>query len=364
MISLEQHIKSKNLALGESIKDRKKIYLDTKFWVDFCNISLSKNSDKDAKEVYETCKILVDGKKAIFPISYRIFIELIKQTDKETLFKTVEIIDNLSQGITVISEDERVDLEILYFLRSNMQQNDLYEPTELVWTKISNVMGILLPELPLLSHKENLEIKIKFFDRMWNINLYGMISEIGINGIRKFPKSNDFSNILNKGKFENLKQNNTAHQIYMSEIAGILDVNEQKISSWFEYLYREEHESSTINMDKNQKTCKPLINIIYHIFNKQKNELFLPTWDIMAKIHAMIRWDEKRKYRNNDSNDIGHIVTALPYFDYFFTERSFASLIIQTKYDKKYNCHVAWKYDEVLNVIKKLICDSKDTNAI
>lgn len=347
--------------LGNRIKDRKKIYLDTKFWVDFCDIALKKKNNENIKNVYDICKKLVNEKKAIFPISYRIFIELIKQTDKESLLQTVEIIDTLSQGVTIISEDERVDLEILYFLRSHIQKSDLYEPTELVWTKISNIMGVLSPELPLLSYEENIDVKIRFFDHIWDMSLYKMISTMGMDGIKRFPKSDGFADILNRGKFEHLEQNNTIHKTYMSEIDGILDINESRINNSLKYL-KEENKSSTTNMDEILKTSKSLIERIYDLFNKQKNELFLASWDIMAKVHTTIRWNKERKYRDNDSHDIGHIVTALPYFDYFFTEKSFASLITQIKYDQKYNCHVAWKYDEVLEIVNVIYKNNKDKN--
>lgn len=351
MISFEKHIKHKNIALGKSIQNIQKIYLDTKYWVDFCDISLGGNNNKDIKEIYDICKMLVNNKKAIFPISYRIFSELMKQTNKEALSQTIEIIECLSQGITIISENERINLEILYFLRSSMQTASLYEPTELVWTKVSNVMGILAPEVPSLTHQENILIKKNFFDHIWEISLNEMISKIGINAL---PKTKDFADILNKGKFEFLDENNTLHQTFMSEIGGLLDENKQIIMDSIKYLYNEIYKSTIVNNSNEQNDIKPFINLIYHMFNKEKNDLFLPTWDITAKIHSLIRWDKKRKYKDNDRDDIGHTVTALPYFDYFFTEKSFASLIKQSKYNEKYHCCVAWKYNEVLEIVKNL----------
>ena len=140
----------------------------------------------------------------------------------------------------------------------------------------------------------------------------------------------------------------------MSEISGLLDVNEQVIIDSIEYLYKKTYKSLAINEHNNQDIIKPFINLIYAMFNKEKNDTFLPTWDITAKIHSLIRWNKKRKYQDNDRDDMGHTVTALPYFDYFFTERSFASLIRQAKYDEKYHCRVAWKYDEVLEIVNNI----------
>ena len=358
MDSFESYVKKKNLKLGKDVAGRKKIYLDTKYWVDFCNIVLKKSIDKSVSEIYEYSKELVEKNKVIFPISYRIYVELLRQSDDETLFETVKIMDYLSQGVAIISEEERVELEILYFLRKNTQKAkkfDLHEPMELTWTKIVNIFGVISPQLKQVSLEESLKIQKLFFDDTWDMNLYEMLSTMGMDNIRKFPTERSITDELNFGKIEHFDQNNTLHQTYMSEISGILDLYREKFNELLQHIYLEHFKKvESIDPEDQQDYSNQVANIIYYMFDKQKNENFLPSWDIMARIHALIRWDKNRKYKDNDFNDIGHIVTALPYFDYFFTERSFASLITQSKYDDKYNCKVVWKYEDVLSELEEI----------
>ncbi|KYJ85778.1 hypothetical protein [Sulfurovum riftiae] len=357
MESFESYVKKRNLKLGKDIVDRKKIYLDTKYWVDFCNIALQKNTNNAISKVYEYSRKLVEENKVIFPISYRIYIELLRQSDEETLFETVKIMDYLSQGVAIISEEERVELEILYFLRKNTSKSkeiNLHEPIELVWTKIVNILGVMSPQLSAISLEENLQVKKMFFDYTWDMSLYKMLLSMGMDNIGKFPTERSITDELNLEKIEYFEQNNTLNQTYMSELSAILDLYREKFNNLLQHIHFEYFKVESIDSEDQQDYSNQVANIIYYMFEKQKNEIFLPSWDIMAKIHALIRWDKNRKYKDNDFNDIGHIVTALPYFDYFFTEKSFSSLITQSKYNDKYNCKVVWKYEDALSELKEI----------
>jgi len=76
---------------------------------------------------------------------------------------------------------------------------------------------------------------------------------------------------------------------------------------------------------------------------------------IRANLAAGIRWDKTRRYRENDFHDLSHAVAALPYFDYFATERSLAHLIsTQLKPDRRYRSQVVKTSDELVAVIGKL----------
>lgn len=355
MLSFEDYAKTKRVLLGESIRDTKKIYLDTKYWVDLCDVSLGKKCDDVHKQIELTCKELVTCNKAIFPISYRTFHEVLKQTDEESLKKTVQLIDQFSKGIVIISEDERFDYELLHFVRSQSNNGELFEPSVFVWNKIPYVLGLTKPVSEEFSSEKNEEIQKRFFDYMWDISLCEMIDTIGTDALKAWPKGGDISKELTSGKQEAVNENKTLHTTYMSEITGILDVNHERVRETFWCLYVQSQPDQRQEKGEKDKTdIQPFLNLIYHAFDKGKMEQYLPSWDVMAKLHAAIRWDTNRCYRANDLDDIGHSMTALPYFDYFFTERSFTSLIKQTKYDKKYQCVVASKKEDVLDLLKQL----------
>lgn len=348
-MNFEEYAKKCRINLGKSLKERKKIYLDTKYWIELCDASLYKTDKPLINNIFSRCKDLVEKKIVIFPISYRIFIEVIKQTDEKTLMETIKIIDLLSEGVTILAEDERINYEILNFLYSNHSNQFVYELDIFVWSKMSYVMGMFKPQdIPLISKEENIMLQNHFFDYVWNISLSEMIKTMTMKNVKKFPKAEDISTILTKGKQEAVNENSSLHAIYMSEIAGILDVYREKISYAMKYLYQKEN---TEKKEKLSSDIQPILNLFYGMFEQNKIGNLLPSWDIMAKLHASIRLDNNRKYRPHDLNDIGHICTALPYFDYLFTERSFGTLIQQIKYDSKYKCTVAWKPEDVLQCL-------------
>lgn len=355
MSSFEDYAKTKCVQLGESIKNIKKIYLDTKYWVDLCDVSLGKKNDVHLSEIESTCMELVASNKAIFPISYRIFMEVLKQTDEKSLRRTVELIDQFSKGIVIISEEERFDYELRHFFRSQTHSSELFEPSVFIWNKMPYVLGLTKPNLEAFSTEINEEIQKRFFDHMWNISLSDMIDTMGMDAVKSWPKGVDISESLTQGKYEAAEENKSLHTTYMSEIAGILDVNQERVRETVWYLYLQLQPDQRQDVREKKKTdIQPFLNLIYYAFDQGKMEQYLPSWDVMAKLHAVIRWDTKRRYRTNDLDDIGHSMTALPYFDYFFTERSFASLINQVKYDEKYECVVVSKPDEVLRLLNAL----------
>jgi len=70
-------------------------------------------------------------------------------------------------------------------------------------------------------------------------------------------------------------------------------------------------------------------------------------------MNAVARWNKDRKYKDgNDTFDFLHVSSALPYFDYFFTERELSTMIKQRKLDEIYNCKVSSNIDEILEFLK------------
>src|SRR5690606_19854957 len=49
--------------------------------------------------------------------------------------------------------------------------------------------------------------------------------------------------------------------------------------------------------------------------------LALPTAQVVAALHAGVRWAKTRRFRGSDFADFHHAAAALPYCDVFLTER-------------------------------------------
>ena len=53
----------------------------------------------------------------------------------------------------------------------------------------------------------------------------------------------------------------------------------------------------------------------------------IPSLRVRSALHAAIRMDDRRPFRENDLDDIAHSSVAASYTDVFLTERSFSELL-------------------------------------
>lgn len=358
MFSIDEYMKEHRLKLGKSIKNRFKIYLDTKYWGYLCDVALGKNTDENLIEIYNLLIKLSKEKKIICPLSYRLYSELFKQKDINRFNETTKIMELLSENIIIMFEMELIEYELLYFLYENLKgKNLIYESDIFVWTKVCDILGAINFEpLPFLSNENNEFIQKKYFEDIWKYSFSQLVSNkldeekelILINSTKNMV------NIINKEKVEFEHELKTQHKVYMSEIAGLLTANKDRIKFTFSYFATNETNSKEQIGNEPEDDIQPIINMIYNLFDNKKMDTYFPTFDIRAKMFSTIRWNKKQNFKVNDFDDIGHITTALPYYDYFFTEKSFSTLIKNVKYDKKYSCCVEWKTENILNILKQL----------
>lgn len=356
MSSIDNLIIKNRLKLGNSIKDRKKVYLDTKYWAYLCDVSLGKNADETLISIYTKINQLIKEKKIICPLSYRLYSELLKQKDELRLNKTASIMESLSENIMIVFETERLDYELLYFLYKTLKaDSEIYEQDIFIWTKASKVLGEMIPTHPLLSEKENEYIQKEFFKKMWDYPFSKLVEKMKNENQTVFEgmKRNTINAINNdKIKFEDELKNQ--YYVYMSEIAGMLESYKDMIKNTFSNFATKETNSQSQIGNEPEDDIQPIINMIYNLFKQDKMNVYLPTYDINAKMYSTIRWNKNQNFKVNDLDDIGHTATALPYYDYFFTEKSFTNLIKTTKYDRKYSCIVEWEKHKVLEKLNEI----------
>lgn len=137
-ITVDEYISSLHVELGTKLKKRKVVYLDTNFWLTLRDVKLNINKNTITSNFYKIVNLLSEKNQCIFPISEDTFLEVMKQTDKKTLFCTAELIDTLSEGVSLISLDERLELEILHYLME-ITSSEKYKNDDFVWTKVQRL---------------------------------------------------------------------------------------------------------------------------------------------------------------------------------------------------------------------------------
>jgi hypothetical protein len=320
---------------------------------------LGRNKNEAENDLYKKIIELAESKKCIFPISQDIFLEILKQKDKETLKETARLIDFLSKGVSLISLEERIAVEISHFLYE-FSELEIYERKEMVWTKLTYAMGFTTPTNDWIDKTLDEVIQKAFIDQMWSISLLDMIEFMEKNGdslARKLYRPSNRADLLNRGKFDHADENKTFQEMFLTELVGILDVYKDQFSYFMAKLYEKKTSNIVTSHEFNNTGYESdLFNMICNMFKFEKAKDRLPTLAILSGLHTVTRWDKERKFKDNDGHDFNHAASALPYADYFFTEKSLTHLITQklTEYDKIYSCNVQSTIKGAYNAISEI----------
>jgi len=288
--TVDAYIKEKKLELGEWVNQRRKVYLDTKFWLLLRDAHLDRARQQGQHDLLRLITDAVSAGKLICPISEDVFQEVIKQTDEVTLRATVALIDSLSAGVTLLSHDERWETEVLYFVRSCTQPSPrLHNLHELVWTKLAYTSGMQIPHNELFSEAENRLIQKAFIDQMWSLPLQDMINIIGLDRLLTYPHMPDLSHLMNEEKDSYHAEKADFKHIFLTELGFLLRREETRFESMFTYLFEKEH--GYAQQPEEVRATKPgrlFANEIYKAFKLQKAGKNLPTIEIEAGIHAQL----------------------------------------------------------------------------
>lgn len=365
--SAHDYYRSLRLALSEQVLDRKIVYLDTKFWVLMRKGYLDPISYKLENELLNLAIQLSSKQLCIFPISEDVFLEVIKQTDETTLNATVELIDKLSNGVSSISSEERIKLELLHYWYS-ISGRSVYSTRQLVWTKLSYLMGMQQFESPDLSIQDNLILQKSFIDQMWFLSLNQMISIVSKSNETKPDFNIKMANKLNDGKFEHSNEANSFNQMFLNEVGGMVDAYGDDLAEMMNYIHNKETGTSLSEgrIENNSSQTKVIIgDVIYNLFRLNKITMEMPSINILSSLHAAVRWDKLQKYQDNDFHDFRHATTALPYCDYFFTERRLMHLVTQKvlSFDKLYKCEVQATVSKAIVTLTSLLQNEDNREA-
>lgn len=347
MEEIDNYIKEKRLELGSIMQHLKIIYLDVKYWIELG--SQSNTEDAKDKTLLLTITKLVELKKCIFPISEITFFELLKQSDKEGLRRIVQLVDKFSEGISMISSEERMCLEIVHFLMSK-SGDETHSLHQLIWTKTAFIVGYHN-----LFMMKSLADQKSFIDFISNASLLEVYNTLwGNNEYKPFEFKDNIDELdSDKEKYKN--ENNTSQKMFLSELGGYLDEHQKSLDeALLEFYFLKTGKTPSLDEQKTLDSGR-YKNLIYNGFKTGKLTNELPVFRILPELFTYTRWNQGRKYRDgNDTIDFLHASFALPYCDYFFTENELKNAIKQRKLDTLYHCLVESKENEILKLLELL----------
>lgn len=355
-VTRSQHVRRTNLSLGKKVCDKYRIYLDTNYWIYLCDAVMGRPRNEAHLLLLNKLSKLVQEGLVICPVSDMLLSELLTQSDPETRTATAELMDLLSEGITIITLSERIKSEILYFFRSHTAGTEaLYPIGELIWTKASHFYGHLLPTETILSKEDEHVVQKAFFDAMGAISLSELLETVGNNNLALLEKPPKVFVNLNEGKFNNHVAGKSFNDLFLDEVRGGVDVYWPHFSEVLSYLYQSVTGGESVAEVKDE-IRKMTSNLIVAAIKNGKLGTYLPSLRILAGTNAAVRLDLKRKYKKGDWMDFMHAAIALPYYDAFFTDSSLAALLCNRplEYDRLYDIRVISREEDAISLIEKL----------
>ncbi len=334
---------------------RRAIYLDTNFWI-LLRKAASGHSTPVAAELLCLLKSGVSRGLLFCPISETTFFEVLKQSDPASRRATAAMIDELSVGATLIGQQERFAIEISHLLHEKTGRTDLHPLKHLIWSKLSFVIGEYYPANTKFDRITETAIQKAFFDHMWERPLTDMTDHITSDSSpqdERGPLADD----LNAGIAVNADQLRSFVQAYAIEVHGLADlVGGMALDAVAVMASRE-----GITRDQSGGEDPELANqykaMIAAALIQGSARKALGTMNVMATLHAALRWNKGRKFKANDLADFDHAAAALVYCDAFFTERSLATMLTQNHVglDAFYECFVAAEPEHAVNWIKAFV---------
>lgn len=317
---------NRRLELTEAISHRTVVYLDTRYWIFFRDVHLGRSQIPGHIRLFEALRTRVCQGKALCPIADGQFLELVRQTDPDTRLATAQVMDELSQGVAVASAEDRAVMELRDLL-GHLSGGAPQRPSWAPFTRSGYLIGDVTPIPDGFPQEDHLFIQNAFDDKMWTIGLVEILETIG-DSLEEIPTT-DYGRMateFNEGKFAHAHQLKSFRQTYLDEVYGALDGYADLIGEALELvgLVSGKHHGDAITRTA---AAKAVIPVLKDGFAKDVFTVHLPAFDVMATLHAAMRWDRARKYRPNDWLDFRHALGAIPHADLFLTERALAALV-------------------------------------
>jgi len=333
---IEKYSKSRQVELAGEIAFRKKVYLDIRFWIFARDAMLGVRTDPDSRKLLHFLKRGVADGTIICPISATTFLEVMKQPfNSKKRIATADLIDELSLGVTLMPPQVVMGTEISHWLFHRKGVQEIHPMQELIWTKVSSVLGHTYPNWPdlSLSDDEEFELQKSFFDYMWKQPLRAIIE-----ALRDSPMpSNDFAEL----SAETNNQNKIwAHEMssfkaaYDIELRGAIEVaTDVTVEILHQITDQSDGWPTSASKDAQIAMEKGARNLLYNGFKKGDAKEHIRSMHIGASIHAAMRRDRERQFEPNDFFDFQHATAALAYCDAFFTEKSLRDLASRSDLD-------------------------------
>jgi hypothetical protein len=348
-VSIEAHIGKCCQALSDDLAERTPVYLDLRFWVIAREVRSGIRTDPRERKLVHHLERLAHQGRIFCPISATTFLELMKIGDDARRQATLEVIEELSLGVSLMPEPERTEDELEAVIHWSLAPNATALPR--VWTRLAYTMGNFHVSDDRFPPETQLAIQKAFFDHVWQQPLAAVAGGLDRT---EFDMTRDMAALADK-----LNEGNRVHQAEMTsfesvlsdELRGVAEVAEPILGQIIARLG-----NFGPDVERSEQNSQMAVNLVHAMLGGEHRSR-LPTIHVHACLNALFRWDYRSKaMTGNDLFDFGHSAAALGYCDAFFTEAGVTRSIRhqRLRLDQLYRCVVTNDVDQVLNFLQSL----------
>jgi hypothetical protein len=346
----------KRLRLAKKVMACHRIYLDTKFWINFRDVICGSRKEPSNIELLDVLREARKIRKVICPLSYSSIKELFYQSDFETRRTTACLMDELSEAICIQPPHVLFDTE-LWNLMSHavLSAGDAPLPTNAVWTKAAYYLGEPEFECEVLPEDVRIVMQKCVDDSLFDCTVLELVESL--EGASQSPKFDidAQASLLTEGK-TNHPETSFA-ELYRQEVAGGLEAHHKNCCDTMLELCKSSGFRGTVTAEEYDATGRMVRALIENAVRLGKVNTTFPQLHISASLHAAIRWDTQRCYKRGDCEDFRHAGSALPYCDFFLTEKSLSHLMCNKplKLNTEYSTTVLNDAGSAIKVLSKLL---------
>jgi hypothetical protein len=346
-VSHSNYRREKHLALKKELQGRTLIYLDTNHWVHLRNVILNgQNELPGYREILGLMKGLTEQRRILCPVSYPLFLELMRQSDPVTRLATARLMDFYSDGVCILDASELNRMELRRLFLRVMFGEKAPDWDEWVWSKcgyLFNEDSLINEAIPEDVPEEMKDLLLKVsVDFNWMVT-FEYLAEKLMPGRPEWPGKN-----LADATIALMEQDRLAklsfQEVFLHEKDSLL---RRLNGKYQENITREVWEAYPDHHD---------IDKWHSISEKGIDPHAIPSLQVVAGVNAAFAVSQ-RKLSPNDISDFQHAALAVPYFDALFCDDGMATMLNDKplEFGKIYNTDIISRPNEIRDYLVRLL---------
>jgi hypothetical protein len=340
-ISAEAYLRRRHFALKNALDKRTLIYLDTNHWVNMTNVLVrSAKATKEYARLLAHLDKLAQNDRILCPLSFPLFLEMMKQTDERTRLATIHLMEAFSGGVCLQYPLEIEKVEIRQRLLRVVLGKDAPDLHEWFFTKVGYLAGERLPFNKAYSNEDN-----------W------FIQKVSINGAWTMP-------------LEHIAEERRAHLLQLlaeSRMAEATTIDaawyQSRKTSFREALQREKTYAVYLMREDMERIADEVANEFAPHRDVSRlpggmntpDPWALPSVQILAGVNAALL-TSKKSFDVNDIIDFRHAAISIPYCNALFCDKRMAHVLSckPLSFGKLYDTVILWKPSDILQYLSTL----------